>query len=63
MKTVLTTPEAMEKLCRALQGSLIVDWSQVEVEPINLDASIWPVKGELKSLSRQITRENLSARP
>lgn len=63
MKTVLTTPEAMEKLCRALQGSLIVDWSQVEVEPINLDASIWPVKGALKFLSRQITRENLSARP
>lgn len=63
MKTVLTTPAAMDTLCKALKGSLTIDWSQVEVEPINLDASLWPVRGELKFLSRQITRENLSARP
>jgi hypothetical protein len=66
MKTVLTTAEAMDTLCQSLQGRLVVDWSQVEVEPMNLAenaSDVGAVRAEVKLLTRQITRENLSAKP
>lgn len=66
MKKVLSTAEAMDTLCQSFQGRLVVDWSQVEVEPINLtvDASdVGAVRAEVKLLTRQITRENLATKP
>lgn len=66
MKKDLSTAEAMDTLCQSLQGRVMVDWSQVDVEPINLadDASdVGAVRAEVKLLTRHMTRENLSAKP